>query len=217
LDSADSAIPIHTTISLAAESAGGGLFDANGKLVGLVAFSLQASLNSVVPSEWFQRPRIVFSGAQIPDKHSEATNQLMQQSSTASGNIATFARAAMMHQGKVYTENDESSAVIDAITGAVMLGLIDKDSPEHYDNWPVWRQAVANMEQLRTEIDSASESGAMEGSESSIQEISSKNLRTFVDAGKKEWSEVLDEYCKEVPSGPYTDLDGKVRACAPEH
>jgi hypothetical protein len=52
-------------------------------------------------------------------------------------------------------------------------------------------------------------------SESSIQEISSRNLRSFVDGGRKVWSEILDVYCKEVPNGPYTDLDGKVRACAP--
>ena len=121
----------------------------------------------------------------------------------------------MMHQGKIYTENSESSAVIDEMAGNVIVGLIDKDAPESYDNWPVWRQALANMERIRTEIDSASESGAMEGSESSIQEISSRNLRSFVDGGRKVWSEILDVYCKEVPNGPYTDLDGKVRACAP--
>ena len=73
------------------------------------------------------------------------------------------------------------------------------------------------MELLRTEIDSVSESGVMEGSESHMQEVSSSLLRAFVDGGKKEWSEVLDVYCKEVPSGPYTDLDGKERACAPAH
>jgi hypothetical protein len=73
------------------------------------------------------------------------------------------------------------------------------------------------MEGLRTEINSVSESAAMEGSESHMQEVSSRNLRGFVDAGKKEWSEVLDLYCKEVPSGPYTDLDGKERACSAAH
>jgi hypothetical protein len=217
LVSVDGAMPIHTTISLAAESAGGGLFDANGKLVGLVAFSIRESLNSGVPMEWLQRPRILYSGVQTPDKHSDATEALMRRASIVSSNIATFAEAAMMHQDKIYTQNSESSAVIDEMAGASIVGLIDKDAPESYDNWPVWRQAVANMEQLRTEINSASESGAMEGSESSIQEISSRNLRDFVDAGRRVWSEVLDVYCKEVPSGPYTDLDGKERACAPAH
>ena len=214
LDSADGAMPIHATISLAAESAGGGLFDANGKLVGLVAFSLQASLNSGFPTEWLQRPRIVYSGAQTPDKHNDATEEVMKRASTVSSNIVTFAEAAMMHRDKSYTENGEHQAVVSAIVGTMLL---DADAPENYQNWPVWRQAIANMEMLRTEIDSASESGAMEGSESSIQEISSRNLRAFVDGGKKEWSEVLDVYCREVPSGPYTDLDGKERACAPAH
>ena len=214
LDPADGAMPIHTTISLAAESAGGGLFDANVKLVGLVAFSLQASLNSGVPTEWLQRPRIVYSGAQTPDKHNDATEEVMKRASTVSSNIVTFAEAAMMHRDKSYTENGEHQAVVSAIVGTMLL---DADAPENYQNWPVWRQAIANMEMLRTEIDSASESGAMEGSESSIQEISSRNLRAFVDGGKKEWSEVLDVYCREVPSGPYTDLDGKERACAPAH
>jgi hypothetical protein len=217
LDSADGAMPIHTTVSLAAESAGGGLFDANGKLVGLVAFSLQTSLNFGVPTDWFQRPRILYSGVQTPDKHSAATNKLMLEASTVSSNIATFAGAAMMHQDKIYTENSDSFAVIDAMADATIVGLIDKDAPESYNNWPVWRQAIARMEGLRTEINSVSASGAMEGSESHMQEVSSRNLRYFVDAGKKEWSEVLDVYCREVPSGPYTDLDGKERACVPAH
>jgi S1-C subfamily serine protease len=217
LDSADGAMPIHTTISLAAESAGGGLFDANGKLVGLVAFSLQASLNSGVPTEWLQRPRILYSGVQTPDRHSDTSNELMIHAAVVSSNIVKFAEVAMEHQGKTYTENDENEAVNAALRNAMFVGLVDKDAPENFNNWPVWRQAVGNMELLRTEIGSASESGAMDGSESSIQEVSGRNLRSFVDAGRKLWSEVLDVYCGEAPSGPYTDLDGKDRACAPAH
>jgi hypothetical protein len=215
LDSADSEMPIRTTISLAGESAGGGLFDANGKLVGLVSFSLQASLNSGVPTEWLQRPRILYSGTESASAYGEATKDVLDRAFTVSENISKFAEVAMMHQDKQYTENRDHEAVAEALGNAIILGITDKDAPESYDNWPVWRQAIAKMELLRTEMDSASESGAMEGSESSIQEISSRNLRSFVDAGKKAWSEVLDVYCKEVPSGPYTDLDGKERACAP--
>jgi hypothetical protein len=92
----------------------------------------------------------------------------------------------------------ETSAVIDAVAGASIVGLIDKDAPETYENCPVLRQAIAKMEELRTEINSVSESGAMEGSESGIQEISSRNLRFFMDAGRTMRSEVLDLYCKEV-------------------
>jgi trypsin-like peptidase len=217
LDSADGAMPIHTTISLAAESAGGALFDANGKLVGLVAFSVQASLNSGVPTDWLQRPRILYSGVQTPDKHSDATRDVLDRAFMVSDNIRKFAEVAMTHRDKSYIENREHEAVDEAQADAVILGILDKDAPENFDNWPVWRQAVARMELLRTEIDSASESGAMEWSESGIQEISSRNLQGFVDAGRKVWSEVLDVYCKEVPSGPYNDLDGKERACAPAH
>jgi hypothetical protein len=207
-------MPIHTTISLAAESAGGGLFDANGKLLGLIAFTAEASLNSVIPVGWLQRPRILYSGIQSQNKPSALTEGVMNRAATVSSNIVTFAEAAMMHRNKSYTENAEHQAMVSAVLGSMLL---DADAPENYDNWPVWRRAITNMEELRTEFDSASESGAMEGSESGIQEISSSNLRAFVDGGKKEWSEVLDVYCKEVPSGPYTDLDGKERACAPAH
>jgi uncharacterized protein (DUF779 family) len=214
LDSPDGAMPIHTTISLAAESAGGGLFDANGKLLGLIAFTAEASLNSVIPVGWLQRPRILYSGIQSQNKPSALTEGVMNRAATVSSNIVTFAEAAMMHRNKSYTENAEHQAMVSAVLGSMLL---DADAPENYDNWPVWRRAITNMEELRTEFDSASESGAMEGSESGIQEISSSNLRAFVDGGKKEWSEVLDVYCKEVPSGPYTDLDGKERACAPAH
>ena len=217
LDSVDGAMPIHTTISLAAESAGGGLFDTNGKLLGLVAFSAYASLNSGIPAGWLQRPRIQFSGVKSQDKQSTATEEVMTRATVVVSNIQTFASAAMLHQNKIYHENSECSAVMDKIAGATVVGLIDEDAPESLHNWPVWRQAVAEIEELRTEFDSVSENGAMEGSESHMQEVSSRNLRDFVDAGKKEWSEVLDLYCKEVPGGPYTDLDGKERACAPAH
>jgi len=214
LDSADAAMPVRTTISLAAESAGGGLFDTNGKLLGLIAFKAQASLNSVIPVGWLQRPRILYSGVQSQNRLSDATNAVMARAATVSANIRTFAEAAMMHRNKTYTENSEHQAVISAVVGAMLL---DADAPENSHSWPVWRQLIESMEELRTEIDSASESGAMEWSESGIQEVSSRNLLSFVDGGKKEWSEVLDLYCKEVPSGPYTDLDGKERACAPVH
>jgi hypothetical protein len=214
LDSADAAMPVRTTISLAAETAGGGLFDTNGKLLGLIAFKAQASLNSVIPVGWLQRPRILYSGVQSQNRLSDATNAVMARAATVSANIRTFAEAAMMHRNKTYTENSEHQAVISAVVGAMLL---DADAPENSHSWPVWRQLIESMEELRTEIDSASESGAMEWSESGIQEVSSRNLLSFVDGGKKEWSEVLDLYCKEVPSGPYTDLDGKERACAPVH
>jgi hypothetical protein len=215
VEPAAAAVPIRTTISLGAESAGGGLFDANGRLLGLVVFALQESLNSGAPTEWLQRPRILYSGAQSRDGHSDAASEVMHNAFMVSGNISTFASVAMMHRDKVYSENSDHEAVQEAYGDAVLLGLSDKAAPENYDNWPVWRQALANMELLRTEFDSASESGAMESSESGIEEVSSRNVRGFVDAGKKVWSEVLDLYCKEVPTGPYTDLDGKERACAP--
>jgi hypothetical protein len=138
----------------------------------------------------------------------------MVQALTVSSNIRTFADAAMMHRGKYYQENSEHSAVTDKTVGSIFL---DNDAPENIHNWPVWRQAIARMEELRTQIQSVSESGATEWSESGMQEVSSRNLLSFVDGGRNVWSEVLDLYCKEVPSGPYTDLDGKERACAPAH
>jgi hypothetical protein len=214
LESTDDATPIRTTISLAAESAGGGLFNANGNLLGLVSFSARASLNSGIPVGWLQRPRILYSGVQRQDKHGESKEGVMTRASTVSSNIVRFAEAAMMHRDKSYTDSAKHQAVVSAIVGAMLL---DEDAPENYHNWPVWRQAIASMEGLRSEIDSVSESGAMEWSESGIQEISSRNLMNFVDGGKKAWSEVLDLYCGEVPSGLYTDLDGKERACAPAH
>jgi hypothetical protein len=191
LDSADGAMPIHTTISLAAESAGGGLFDANGRLLGLIAFTAEASLNSVIPVSWLQRPRILYSGIQSQNKPSASTEGVMNRAATVSSNIVTFAEAAMMHRNKSYTENAEHQAVVSAVGGSMFL---DADAPEQHDNWPLWRQAIAVMEELRTEIDSASESGGMEWSESGIQEVSSRNLLSFVDGGRKAWSEVLDVY-----------------------
>jgi hypothetical protein len=214
LESADTAIPIRTTISLAAESAGGGLFDESGRLVGLVAFATEASLNCGIPVGWLQRPRILYSGIQSQNKLSDATERVMVQALTVSSNIRTFADAAMMHRGKYYQENSEHSAVTDKTVGSIFL---DNDAPENIHNWPVWRQAIARMEELRTQIQSVSESGATEWSEFGMQEVSSRNLLSFVDGGRNVWSEVLDLYCKEVPSGPYTDLDGKERACAPAH
>ena len=141
----------------------------------------------------------------------------MTRATVVVSNIQTFAIAAMLHRNKIYHENSECSAITDKISGAIVVGLIDEDAPENLHNWPVWRQAVAEMEELRTEFDSVSENGAMEGSESHMQEVSSRNLRDFVDAGRRSGLRFWTVYCKEVPSGPYTDLDGKERACAPAH
>jgi hypothetical protein len=214
-ESADHSVPIDTTISLGLESAGGGLFSAKGNLIGLVAYERYTSLNHGIPCEWLFHSHILYSGAQAPDARRDSTSELMRRASVVSNNIAEFAGVAMSHQGKDFTESEEHQAVNEVIVNATMVGLIDKDSPESYDNWPVWRQALASMELIRTEIKSASESGAMEMSDSGIQEVASRNLRSFVDSGRKMWSDVLDVYCSQVPSGPYTDLDGKQRACAP--
>jgi hypothetical protein len=129
LESTDDATPIRTTISLAAESAGGGLFNANGNLLGLVAFTAQASLNSGIPAGWLQRPRILYSGVESQGRRSDGTEEVMTRASTVSSNIVTFAEAAMMHRDKNYTDNAKHQAVVSAIVGTMLL---DKDAPENY-------------------------------------------------------------------------------------
>lgn len=219
LDSVDSATPVHTNISLATESAGGGIFDVKGRLICLVAYNPKSSLNTGIPTEWFQRLRILYSGKESPDKQNDASKKAIEElgseAQTVTGNIATFARFALMHRDKLYEENDDHVAIV-FVHGNSWL-LVDENAPENYQNWPVWRKAIESMELIRTEIDSAAESDALETSESGIKEVSSRNLRMAVDSGKKVWSQVLDFYCREVPSGLYTDLDGKERACAPAY
>jgi hypothetical protein len=219
LDSVNSATPIHTNISLGSESAGGGIFDVKGRMICLIAYNPQSSLNMGIPIEWFQRPRILYSGKESPDKQSDASKkevkELDSEALTVTGNIRTFAQLAMMHRDKLYVENDEHLAIVTANVNS--WALVDENAPENYHNWPVWRKALESMELIRTQIDSASESDALETSESGMKEVSSRNLRMVVDGGKKIWSKVLDLYCREVPSGLYTDLDGKERACAPAH
>ena len=81
--------------------------------------------------------------------------------------------------------------------------FIDSNMPECFDNWPSWRQASGYMEELRAVITMASETKANE----------SPLVQGMVEDGRKLWSQISDEYCKNVPGGLYKDLEGKNRAC----
>lgn len=88
---------------------------------------------------------------------------------------------------------------------STLLSLGGKDLPESIDNWPLWRQANAYMESIRFHIEIGSRAGVVDDG------LVSMTVRD----GRKLWSDIADLYCQELPGGRFTDLEGKVRACAP--
>lgn len=202
---------IMTSVTLGPESAGGGFFDSHGKLIGIIAFDRLESLNSAVPLESLTNANIRFSGGVSTAQDSQSKpSQLWNKAAVLTHNIETFSESALISGKKttydearrqIYSPDDNPQ--VDRLNDAVLLSIFSKESPESFDNWPVWRQSLGYMEQLRSVIGRASEDGA----------IDSGVVRVCVDDGRKLWSEISDVYCHEVPGARFTDLEGKTRAC----
>lgn len=202
----DKAKIISTSVSLSEESAGSGLFDPRGKLIGIIVFDPVKSLNTALPAEWAKNPSVLFSGKPASNETPVDHGKLWDRSALLKENIQTFAFSQLLKktigsdptgektQNTIYHSDDDNAAII-RITDSLFL---PDDSPEKFDNWPTWRQSSAYMEDLRSVMLTTSKNG----------------VPIFVDDGRKLWSDILDVYCQELPGAPYTDLEGKIRSCA---
>jgi len=207
IDSNKTINSIKTSLSLGMHASGGGLFNSNGKLVGIIDYNQYSTQNYAIPVSDIENVNVLFSGISnnndYPEqKKSDAQVQVL------TANISTFSEAASMKEQKLYIESDEQKYVSDAISKSELLGLYDVSSiPDAYDNWPSWRKNLASMELLRVVLSSANDSGLAK------DEI----VRLCIEDGRKMWSDIADRYCTQIPGATFTDLEGKERACPQPH
>jgi hypothetical protein len=203
---------ISASISLSEESAGSGLFDTHGRLVGILTYDSMQSPNSALPVEWTLNPSVPFSITPKQGAEPPKTNQLFNDATVWSYNFQKFSEMALIQKNVAYDEvrrkiylPDQENAVLVRLQDATLPGAIDKTLPENVDNWPLWRQANAYMETIRFDLENASRVGV---DDDGVVSATAKD-------GRKLWSDIADLYCRELPGASFMDLEGKVRACAP--
>jgi Trypsin-like peptidase domain len=204
---------IDSSVSLSEESAGSGLFDARGKLIGIINYDVLRTSNSAFPAELSSSPNVPFSVTPKPGAEPPKTNDLFNSAAVWSYNFREFAEMALVKKNMAFDEVKKKiefpsydNSLMVRLHDSTILSLGGKDLPESIDNWPLWRQANAYMESIRFDIETGSRAGVDDDGLVSV---------TFRD-GRKLWSDIADLYCHELPGGSFTDLEGKVRACALE-
>ena len=93
-----------TSITLSAESSGGGLFDSQGKLIGLISYDVLKSLNPGVPIELTQGPLVVFSSEAATHENWAKLSNLWDQAEMVTDNLQQFEIAALTQQQKTQEE-----------------------------------------------------------------------------------------------------------------
>jgi len=196
---------IQTSAPISPGSSGGGLFDEQGRLVGITSFGLTESenLNFALPAEWIQALPTFLT---TPTKSKEPSKQDVAEAkaallfaSTAASNVQTFVdQRRILHSDSGIPKG--TSGVLDAIASGVTACLIDEAGSECSDSWPIWQQALPYMLELRTQII---------GSGRGKDDLEIATLNTAREA----WAKVRDVYCKDRPRGNYTDLEGEIRTC----
>jgi hypothetical protein len=203
---------IYSSVSLSEESAGSGLFDARGRLIGIISYDVLRTSNSAFPAELSSSPSVPFSVTPKAGSEPPKTNDLFNRAAIWSDNFREFAEMALVKKNMAF---DEVKRKIEApsydnplmvrLQDSTILSLGGKDLPESIDNWPLWRQANAYMELIRFDLETGSRAGVDDDGLVSVTMRDGRNL----------WSDIADMYCHELPGASFTDLEGKVRACAP--
>ena len=194
------------------ESAGGGVFNGRGALIGFLTVDPITGRTAVAPIAWSRDATLIYSGTPLspatPDKSKE---DLWRQAQTLGYNLQTFSSGSLAHKGKTVSllgGSEDQNPEIMGLQNARLMSLFDQHAPETFENWPRWRKALASMEELRLEMNAAEESGAAEGSDAGASIV-----RRVLADGRKLWSEISDVFCAEVPGAPLMDLDGRKREC----
>lgn len=193
-----------------AESAGGGVFNARGALIGVLTVDPVTGRTAVAPVAWGHAAALLYSGIPQNPAAPDKNKDLWLKVQTFGLSLQTFSDISLAHQGKtvnLFGEAENENPEVGGLENSHLLSLLDEHAPETFGNWPTWRKALGSMEELRLEMEAAEESGATEGSDSA------SIVRTVLVDGRKLWSEASDAFCAEVPGAPFTDLEGRKREC----
>jgi hypothetical protein len=194
---------IQTSAPLYVSSSGGGLFDVQGRLVGITSYSLQEghNLNFALPAEWVQA--LVHPQTSTSPQQSIGESKAFLNAGTALYNFETMVYGRRIFHNR--PSKPESARAVSWLYFASHFECIrHKNSPECFDNWPLWQRASLLMLDLREEIKRA-------------QPATDELDATFIESARSDWSALSDIYCAEKPGGSYTDLEGKIRACPGSH
>jgi len=192
------------------ESAGGGVFNVRGALIGVLTVDPLTGRTAVAPLAWSRAANLLYSGTPQAPAAQGKNNDLWLKVQIFGSNLQTFSDLSLAHQGKtvnLFSEAESENPEVGGLENSHLLSLFDEHAPETFDNWPTWRKALGSMEELRLEMKAVYKSGATEGSDSA------SIVRTVLVDGRKLWSDASDAFCAEVPGAPFTDLEGKKREC----
>jgi len=194
---------IQTSASVYVASSGGGLFDSQGRLIGITSYNLSEghNVNFALPSEWVQmliNPPVVVNRGPVTGE-----SESFSRAQSALGNLQTMVfQRRLLHDKPTKLPTDR--AVSWLLTKGTLECIRDAKSLDCSDNWPLWKRASLLMLDLRESIKSA---------QPATDELDGR----FIDAARSAWSAVSDIYCANRPGGSYTDLEDKIRACPASH
>jgi hypothetical protein len=192
---------IQTSAPISQGSSGGGLFDAQGRLVGITSSGIidGENLNFALPSDWIlpmiQPQRLFRSVGDVSD-----SERLLAHAATAVNNLETLVQQRRILSDPSYKIPPHAEAASWLIANAAIECTTHKDSPDCDTNWPFTQRAALEMLNLRIEIRRSRPS--REGLEESV-----------IAAAERAWTELRDAYCREAYHGYYTDLDDNFYEC----
>jgi len=217
---------IQTSAAISPGSSGGGLFDAQGRLVGITTFFLDEgqNLNFALPAEWVQ------ASLEVRDaREGDAAPKPVKQK----GHDALFSVDEFMHNLGQFEEGGllpdvVSSATLSAmwaISDGVVACLLDQnqknpdpDDPDCSDHWPLWKAASIRMLELRGEIQGLESAAEVQDRTSGTDKYQNAEItRNMATQVRSAWLDLWEVYCQNRPTGIYTDLEGKIRACPGTH
>jgi hypothetical protein len=195
---------IQTSAPISPGSSGGGLFDEEGRFVGITTFGLieGQNLNFALPASWVQALLGV-----LPSRHRETPAIQQQLSEKSQGAISrgetllhNVTRFQLMRDLPLSTSHFGWAASQLYSDAEGVECIADEKSADCINNWPLWERASLLMLQLRTEY-------------RTLETGDSEFARSILKVTRSAWSDVSDVYCGDRPGGLYTDLEDKIRAC----
>lgn len=203
---------IQTTAPVSPGSSGGGLFDQEGRLVGVTSFGLVEgeNLNFALPASWVEACPRHPAGDHAVEPISKQERGTLGQVDTGTSNLSTFELSAVT-EGAAVSAKSSATGIENAVNSMELNCLLEPKGPDCPENWPAWQQISTKMLELRMAIRQARpyEDGTS---------IAAAILRQMVeDLSTNTYSGLTVMYCEELPGGLYTDLDGEIRACPKLH
>jgi len=193
---------VQTSAAISPGSSGGGLFDASGTLIGITSFGITESqnLNFALPAEWVQSLTLAQTSNAKQQRSNSDSSEAFLRAGIALNNLQTMVQQRRLLHDRAYTIPHLDNGVSWLMGHSTLACIKDAGSPDCSDNWPLWQHASLVMLQLRMEIRAA------QPSRDDVEE-------PFVSSAAAAWRSLADVYCKDKPTGFFTDLRDRIEVC----